>query len=144
MIIIRNILAIIVGLLVGRIINMAIVALGSGLILPPVGVDGSDVESIRASIHLYEAKHFIIPWLAHALGTIVGSVFAFVIAASHKSTIAYGIGIVFLAVGLAMSVIIPAPVWFVVLDLVGAYIPMAWYGVHLGQRLDQRKVIKVN
>ena len=30
--------------------------------------------------------------------------------------------------------VIPAPLWYMVLDLVGAYIPMAWIGIQLGRR----------
>jgi hypothetical protein len=29
----------------------------------------------------------------------------------------------------------PAPVWFIILDLVVAYIPMAWIATQLGRRI---------
>jgi len=114
---------------------MAIVVLGPEVIPPPAGVDVTNAESIRASIHLFEVKHFISPFLAHAFGTLTGSLTAFAIAVSHRTLIAYGIGSVFLAGGIAASFMIPAPEWFIALDLIVAYIPMAWIGINLSRRI---------
>ena len=133
MVIFRNMLAVIIGLLIGSSINMAIVMVGSVIIPPPTGVDVSSTESIKASIHLFEAKHFVTPFLAHAVGTLSGAFIAFLIAASHRSIIAYGIGFAFLVGGIVAATMIPAPIWFIVVDLVVAYIPMAWLGIKLGQ-----------
>lgn len=36
--------------------------------------------------------------------------------------------------GIAAAFMIPAPAWFVVLDLAVAYLPMAWIGGKLGDR----------
>lgn len=47
---------------------MALVLIGPHLILPPAGVDVSDAQSLKASIHLLQPKHFVFPFLAHALG----------------------------------------------------------------------------
>ena len=41
----------------------------------------------------------------------------------------------FLAGGIAAARMIPAPAWFVVLDLAAAYVPMAFLGALLGRRL---------
>jgi hypothetical protein len=38
------------------------------------------------------------------------------------------IGSVFLIFGIAMCFMIPAPAWFIALDLTVAYIPIAWIG----------------
>ncbi|WNC70169.1 hypothetical protein RI845_08515 [Thalassotalea nanhaiensis] len=137
--IIRNILAVFVGLGIGSAVNMAIVIYGPGLIPPPAGVDVSNAESIRDSIHLFEAKHFVTPFVAHAAGTLVGAAVAFVIAAKRQVIIAYIIGAVFLAGGITASFMIPAPVWFIVVDLVFAYIPMAWIGAKLGNKISKAK-----
>ncbi len=134
MIIIRNTLAVVVGLALGSAINMGVVMGGSSLIPPPAGVDVSNTESIRASIHLFEFKHFITPFLAHALGTFSGALAAFLIAGSHQTRIAYGIGIAFLLGGIAATFMVPAPYWFIALDLSIAYIPMAWIEIRLGTK----------
>jgi hypothetical protein len=132
--ILRNTLAVIIGLLLGGCVNMALVIVGPYFIPPPAGVDVNDAQSIAASIHLFEPRHFIFPFLAHALGTLAGAVAAVLIAASHRSLISYAIGAAFLAGGIAAAFLIPAPTWFLVLDLGVAYLPMAWIGARLGQR----------
>jgi hypothetical protein len=48
--------------------------------------------------------------------------------------ISFIIGGVFLAGGIAAAFTIPAPGWFITVDLVAAYIPMAWIGIWLGER----------
>ncbi len=47
--------------------------------------------------------------------------------------LAFVIGAFFLMGGIANAFILPAPAWFLVVDVTGAYLPMAW----LGNRLIQ-------
>ena len=125
----RNVLAIVVALIVGSIINMLLVTVGPLLIPPPAGVDVADMASLAASIHLFEARHFVFPFLAHALGTLTGAMIAVMI--SHRAWSAWLVGLLFLVGGIAVGVMIPAPIWFTALDLIVAYLPMAWLGLFL-------------
>jgi hypothetical protein len=75
------------------------------------------------------------PFLAHAVGTLVGALAGSVIAVSRRSVVAYAIGTFFLFGGIAASVMIPAPKWFIVLDLATAYLPMAWLGLSIANHL---------
>jgi hypothetical protein len=134
--VIRNILAAIAGLIVGSLVNVGLIVIGSSVISPPPGVNTMDIESLKASMHLFEPRHYIFPFLAHALGTFVGAYMASFLAASHKMKFALGVGAFFLLGGIVASFRIPAPTWFVILDLVVAYIPMAW----LGGKLNEKKV----
>jgi hypothetical protein len=133
--VLRNILAVVAGLIVGGVINMALVITSPLVIPPPAGVDISDPQSLSESMHLFEPKHFVFPFLAHAVGTLVGALVAYLVAASHRPLFAYVIGVCFLAGGIAAARMIPAPVWFVVLDLAAAYVPMAFLATLLGRRL---------
>lgn len=135
MTILRNILAIVAGVVVGGAVNMSLIVLGPSLIPPPAGVDVSNAESLRAGAHLLEARHFVFPFLAHALGTLAGALFAFLVAGSHGTAFAFVVGAVFLAGGIAASFMIPAPAWFIALDLAAAYLPMAWMGALIGRRV---------
>ena len=110
---------------------MGLVMASPHIIPPPVGVDVNDMESIKASIHLYELKHFIVPFLAHSLGTLVGAYVAVIISASYKLMVGLVIGVLFLLGGISVAFMLPSPVWFIVVDLVGAYVPMAWIGAKL-------------
>jgi hypothetical protein len=133
----RNVLAVVVGLVVGSVVNMALITLSASLIPPPAGVVVSNAESLAAGIHLFEPRHFVMPFLAHALGTLVGAFFAYLIAASYKARFAYAIGVIFLCGGVAASFMIPAPAWFIALDLLVAYLPMAWLAVRIGSRVQR-------
>jgi hypothetical protein len=128
----RNVVGIVVGLIVGGIVNMALIMVSSAVIPPPSGADITTIEGLRAAMPLLEPKHFVFPFLAHALGTFVAALIACLIAVSHKTTIALLIGVLFLIGGIAASMMIPAPTWFKALDLIVAYIPMAWLGGKLG------------
>ena len=114
---------------------MGIIMVGSKLIPAPAGVDVSNAESIANSIHLFEPKHFITPFLAHAIGTLAGALIAYLIAASYKPILAYLVGVLSLIGGIAACFMIPAPAWFMALDLIVAYIPMAWLAILLGKRI---------
>lgn len=137
--ILRNVIAVIAGLIVGSIVNMALIMLSPTLIPPPAGVNMNNAESLSKAMHLFEPRHFIMPFFAHAIGTFFGALAAFLIAASYKAQFAYVIGVVFLCGGVAASFMIPAPAWFIALDLLAAYLPMAWLGIQVGKRLQQRE-----
>ncbi len=125
---VRNILAVIAGLVIGGIINMALIQIGPSVIPPPNGADVTTTEGLKEAMHLFEPKHFIFPFLAHALGTLVGAIVAALIAKTNRMTCALAVGIVFLLGGIMMIVSLPTPTWYAFVDLIGAYILMAWIG----------------
>jgi hypothetical protein len=84
------------------------------------------------------------PFLAHAVGTLAGALAAYLIAARYKAQIAYVIGAVFLCGGVAACFMIPAPAWFMALDVLAAYLPMAWLGIQIGTRMNQGKMTARN
>lgn len=131
----RIALALIVGLVVGGGVNMALIMLGPSLIPPPPDADMTTAEGLQAAMPLLEPKHFLVPFLAHAVGTLVGALIASIIAVSQRAIVAYAVGTVFLCGGIAAGVMIPAPAWFKVLDLAVAYLPMAWLGLSVADRV---------
>ena len=131
--IVKNILAVIAGIVIGGVVNMGIISISGSLIAPPEGVDPSDMESLKANIHAFGAKHFIMPFLAHALGTLAGAFAVTKIAATNHLLLSLIIGVFFLLGGIMMVQMLPAPMWFESLDLIVAYLPMAWLGNKLAQ-----------
>lgn len=125
--ILKNILAIIAGIIIGSGVNMGIIMISGSIIPPPNGADVTTSEGLKASMHLFQPKHFILPFLAHSLGTFAGALIAAIIAANHKMKFALGIGVFFLAGGIASVFMLPSPTWFTVLDLLGAYLPLAYF-----------------
>lgn len=133
--ILRNIIAVIAGLLIGLAVNKGIVTISGSVVPLPEGVDPSDMDSLKKNMHLFEDHHFIMPFLAHALGTFSGALVAVLIAVSRKMIFALSIGAVFLIGGVIMSYKLPAPSWFIAVDIIAAYIPMAWLGGMLGKKI---------
>ncbi|MGS2719287.1 hypothetical protein [Paraglaciecola aestuariivivens] len=129
-----NTLAVISGLIFGSVVNMSLISLGTKIIAAPAGVDVSTMESLAQSMHLFEPKHFIFPFLAHALGTLAGAMLAAKIAASYKLIFAMLIGLAFFAGGTSMVLSLPSPLWFNVLDLTLAYLPMAYLGYKVAKK----------
>ena len=104
---------------------MALINISGSIIPPPEGSDLTTMEGLTAAMHLFEPQHYIMPFIAHAFGTLVGAVVAGLIAATHKKSFALTIGVVFLLGGIMMAVQLPSSIWFICLDLILAYIPMA-------------------
>jgi len=133
----RNILAVVAGVLIGGAVNMALVVVGPQFVPPPPGADMTTAEGLAAAMPSLGPKHFVFPFLAHALGTFSGALVAYLVAASLKLGIAHFVGAFFLAGGIAASFMIPAPAWFIALDLLAAYVPMAWLGTWIGARFQR-------
>lgn len=133
--ILRVALAVAAGIVLGSIVNMALVMVGPVFVPPPPGVDVTSPQSIAATMHLFEPEHFIPPFVAHALGALAGALTGHLVASRHRTAVAYAVGATFLAGGVAASMMIPAPTWFIALDLIVAYLPMAWLAIRLGRRI---------
>ena len=130
----RNILATIAGFIIGSVLNMALVTISGKIIPLPAGVDNKTAEGLAVGMHLMEPKHFVFPFLAHAIGTLVGALIATKLS-SPKSIIGpMIIGVLFLAGGISMVFMVPSPMWFNCVDLIFAYIPMAYLGYVLGRK----------
>jgi hypothetical protein len=137
----RNVLAVLAGLVIGSGLNILLITISPMIIPLPAGVDVNNPDSLSKAMHLFEPRHFIMPFLAHAVGSLVGTLAAYLIAASYKTYIAFVVGALFLCGGVAASFMIPAPAWFIALDLLAAYLPMAWLGTKIGARMKQEKTV---
>jgi hypothetical protein len=132
--ILRNVLAVIAGIVLGSIVNSGLVNIGPAIIPLPEGADVSSLESLAATMHLFEAKNFIFPFLGHAVGALVGAFTVAKLAANNQMKFAIGLGVFFLLGGIYAVYLFGGPLWFKVLDLVVAYLPMAWLGGNLATR----------
>lgn len=130
----RNTFALVAGIVAGSVVNMGLVMLGPVLVPPPAGADMATPEGLAAAMPLLQPRHFLFPFLAHALGTLAGAAVAAWLAASQAARLAYAIGVLFLCGGIAASFMIPAPAWFIALDLGLAYLPMAWLATRAARR----------
>ena len=128
--ILRNVIAVIIGWLVGSVVNMSLISLGHHL-LPIEGIDTNNIDELSKAMSSLDLEYFIFPFFAHAIGTLVGSIIAALIAKQNKRMISMIVGVIFLLGGITVSFMIDSPLWFTLLDLIIAYIPMAYLGYKL-------------
>ena len=133
--IIRNIIGVIAGVLIGSYVNMYIVNLGPKFFPLREGVNITNEEGLKAGMSLMQPEHFIAPFLAHSIGTLVATFLAALIAVHRRKNITRVISIIFLAGGAYMVAILPSPMWFNLLDLIVAYVPMGMLGYTLATKM---------
>ena len=129
----RNVLVVIVGWFGGSVINMVLVNTGHALY--PTGIDPNDMEAFKEIMPTLGTEHFVFPLLAHALGTLVGAIIAYLLAASQPFKMAVAVGILFLILGIVINSMLPGPTWFAPVDIILAYLPMAWMGGKIAARI---------
>lgn len=133
-----NILAVLIGFIIGSAVNMFFITISSTIIPLPEGVNPADMNSLIENMHLFKPINFLMPFLAHALGTLVGAFLAFIIARTHQVKFALGISIFFLIGGIANVYLLPSPVWFAVVDILFAYIPMGLLAIFIAKKLFKK------
>ena len=129
----RNILAVIFGIIIGGFVNMGVILISGSIIATPEGSDTTTMEGLIDSMHLFKPRHFIMPFLSHAIGTLTGAFIAAKFSTSKKLLSAIVVGVFFIFGGITNVFILPSPVWFSMIDVVAAYIPMAYLGARLAK-----------
>jgi hypothetical protein len=129
--VVRNVLAVLAGIVVGSLVNMGLVTIGPLVVPPPGGADVTTSEGLRESMKFFTPANFLFPFLAHAFGTLAGAYVAARLASSHAVKLALGVGVFFLAGGIAAVIMLGGPVWFIAADLLIAYFPMGYLGAVL-------------
>lgn len=133
----RNFIALFGGAALGAFANGAIISLQPYILPLPEGVDPNNIESLTLAMETFTWENFIMPFMAHAIGTFVGAYFAVRVARHRQLFKAMAISGIFLLGGIQMVRLLPAPLWFEVLDLTLAYLPMgglAYYFAMRGRR----------
>jgi hypothetical protein len=130
----RQVLAVVLGLIVGSAVNLAVLSAGMRVIPMPEGADTKTPEGLKAAMARMTTMNFVPPLAAHALGTVAGALFTAWMAPTRKMPLAFVIGGFFLLGGVGMVAMIGGPLWFIVADLGFAYLPMAWLGGKLGAK----------
>lgn len=132
---VRTIVFVIVGWLVGSVVNIAFVQLGPMIVEPPAGADMSTPAGINAAMPMFSLQHFIFPFLAHAVGALVGAYVATRWSRATTPTPALIVAFLFFLGGIAAVYMLPnTPMWYIVTDLVLAYFPMGMLGYKLGRQ----------
>ena len=119
--------------MLGSGVNMLLILLGSVVVPLPNGADPTDAEAIKKAMPHFTALHFVFPFLAHALGTLVGAIVVARVGAAVAPTFPLAIAGLFLLGGIVNALYLPAPFVLVALDLLLAYLPMGYLGWRIGR-----------
>jgi hypothetical protein len=134
--IMKNVLATITGFIVASLVVYLIEQLGWNFFPLPDSIDPMDAESLKQNIDLIPKGSMIFVIIAHAIGAFSGMTLAGFI--SKKSLIpSYIVGGLMILATIVNLVMIPSPIWFIVLDLLGVI--LAFF---LARNLVQSKFIK--
>ena len=130
--ILKRTIVIFISLFSGAMLNGAIINISSKVIAPPKGFDLNTAEGLQAAMPHMGPEHFLFPFLAHALGTLISALLITRFLKSQQFVFAMMAGILFMLGGISMVIMLPeTPIWFILVDLIGAYIPMAYLGYKL-------------
>ena len=136
---IRKIVAVVLGVVAGGAFNMAMVNLSHAVFPLPEGLDHHDFEAFRAHVEAngLPTGAMIIVLVAHAGGSFVSGLVCGLISKRTWYLAATFLGILWMCGGIAMLMVLPAPAWFAVADVI-LYVPGALMGVKLGGTLTGR------
>ena len=123
----RNILAVILGLVIGNIAIMGLHYL-SMLVYPlPNEIEMSDIDAIASYIKTAPLGSLILVMVAHLGGTFIAGISVALVRANIKAL--YIIGGVFTLAGLYNLYVLQHPIWFNIEAIL--YFPAAMYGYKL-------------
>ncbi len=122
----RNIGAVVLGMIVGMVVNMALISLNGYVLFPmPEGMDMYDPEQLSGYIETLPAAGMILPILAHLGQAFVGGWVAARLGASKPMVLAMIIGVLSLVGGIMNAMSIPLPAWtWIEMPL---YLVVAWF-----------------
>ena len=133
---IRRILAVVLGIVAGSLFNLAMVNISHAVYPLPEAVDPNDFDSFRAYVEAngLPTGAMILVLVAHAGGSFVSGFICGLVARRTWYLAAALLGLLWMCGGIAMLMMIPAPTWFAIADIL-LYVPGALLGVKLGGAL---------
>ena len=134
----RDLLAVVLGMLAGMAVNMTFVLLALFLHPMPEGVDFSDKEAMPAYFAGIPAVGFVIILIAHLGQAFFGGLVAALISRDRPRSMALVIGGLSLIAGVINLIDLPHPTWMWL--EVPCYLLAAWYAASLAMRLRSRPV----
>jgi hypothetical protein len=130
MVIVRNILAVIAGFVVGSALISAVQYLNYQLNPPPPGLDPSKAEDIVKMMEGVTVPVLLMVEFSYLLGSLGAGFVSGKVAASRWKLWALVLGTAFTIANFVNMAQIPHPLWFAVLTTV-TFLPLAWLGARL-------------
>ncbi|MDH3429121.1 MAG: hypothetical protein OEM60_10015 [Gammaproteobacteria bacterium] len=127
---IRDAAAVIAGVVTAFVLIMLIEKLGHLIYPPPADLDWSDPAAVRPYIATLPLLALLFPMFAWMIGTFAGSRLACFIGTARPLTLAGIVGGLVLAATIANLIVIPHPLWFSILSVLGIA-ASAWLAMQL-------------
>ena len=129
----RNVLAVLGGSIVGGVLNMGLIQLNMHVFFPmPADVDMNKPEQFNAYLATLPTLAFVVVLIAHLGQSFVGGWVAARFGASRPMLLAMIVGVLTLAGGIMAMMMIKGPNWMVIeLPL---YLVVAWFAGRLEQK----------
>ena len=122
---IRNIIAVVVGVIVGMVFNMAVVILNTAVLFPvPEGFNWNDPDAVGAYFTNLPLTAFLVVLVAHLGQAFFGGLVAALISRNAAMTVAMIIGVLSMLAGIANMMMVPNPAWMWI--EVPLYLVAAW------------------
>jgi hypothetical protein len=109
--VLRNIAAVIAGLIVGMIVNLALIQLNTVFFPLPEGVEMTDTAQMKEAIQGMPATGWILVIAAHLGQAFVGAWVAARLGVSRWMLLAMIVGVLSLAGGIANALMLSTPAW---------------------------------
>ena len=127
---IRNIIAVVVGVIVGMVFNMAVVILNTAVLFPvPEGFNWNDPDAVGAYFTNLPLTAFLVVLVAHLGQAFFGGLVAALISRNAAMTVAMIIGVLSMLAGIANMMMVPNPAWMWI--EVPLYLVAAWLAARI-------------
>ena len=127
----KNIAAAVIGVVIAGILVWAVEAIGHMVYPPPPGLDFADADAMRSYVAALPVGPFLFVGAAWFIATFGGTFAACKIGNAKPMIFAAVVGGLMLIATAANLIMIPHPVWFSILGVVGIIVA-AWLGMTLG------------
>ncbi|CAM3578144.1 hypothetical protein POKO110462_10250 [Pontibacter korlensis] len=134
---IRNLLAVLAGIIIGSILNMGIIQISGLLIFLPEGADVTTTEGLKAPHAFAGSQAFCFSVSGARWRNFCRSMDRL----SSQNEICHQYRPFFLAGGIASCIMLPSPVWYNMVDLAGAYIPVAYMAGKLATTKERLRAL---
>jgi hypothetical protein len=132
----RRVIAVIAGLIAGGTFNMILVTVSQAIYPYPESVDSSDFAQVREYLETNPLPlgALMIVLVAHAGGSLVSALVCGLIVKKNWVLAAIGLGLWWTLGGVAAVFLIPAPIWFAIVDI-ALYVPAALLGMLVAAKI---------
>lgn len=135
----RDLIAVVLGMLAGMAVNMSLVLLSMFLYPMPKGVGFDDSEAMSAYFATIPATGFLIVLAAHLGQSFFGGLVAALLSSDRPRAMALIIGVLSLIAGVSNLIDLPLPAWMWI--EVPGYLLVAWLAASLAIRLKRGPVV---